>query len=81
MTNRSQRVRFGESVSKERILNTGAPQGCVLSPILFSLLTSDFTCSSTSSCRAVKYADDTCIIGLIKNNDETDYRNTVADFV
>ena len=62
-------------------MNTGAPQGCVLSPILFSFLTSDFVSSPTSSCRVVKYADDTCIIGLVKNNDEAEYRNTVSNFV
>ena len=81
MTNRVQQVRFGNVMSQARRLSTGTPQGCVLSPILYTLLTSDFSCSTASSCHVVKYADDTCIIGLITNNDEVAYWDTVDKFV
>ena len=79
MSNRSQRVRLGEVFSDSRTLNVGAPQGCVLSPILFTLLTSDSPVSP--SCHTVKYADDTCIVGLISDNEETMYRECVDNFV
>ncbi len=58
-------------------LNTGAPQGCVLSPLLYSLYTHD--CAATHSSNViVKFADDTTVIGLITDNDETAYRAEVS---
>ena len=36
---RPQVVRVGNNISTSLILNTGAPQGCVLSPLLYSLFT------------------------------------------
>ncbi len=37
LTGRSQVVRMGNNTSSPLILNTGAPQGCVLSPLLYSV--------------------------------------------
>ncbi|KAI3358424.1 hypothetical protein L3Q82_014857, partial [Scortum barcoo] len=52
------------------------PKGCVLSPLLFTLLTHD--CSAIHpSCLIVKFADDTAVVGRIANNDESDYRQEV----
>ncbi|KAK3545389.1 hypothetical protein QTP70_006285 [Hemibagrus guttatus] len=39
LTGRPQSVRIGNSISSTTTLSTGAPQGCVLSPLLFTLLT------------------------------------------
>jgi gmma-aminobutyric acid receptor subunit gamma len=41
LTGRPQVVRVGSNTSATLILNTGAPQGCVLSPLLYSLFTHD----------------------------------------
>ncbi|XP_043573093.1 probable E3 SUMO-protein ligase RNF212 [Chiloscyllium plagiosum] len=41
LTGRPQSVRIGNSISNTIRLSTGAPQGCVLSPLLFTLLCSN----------------------------------------
>jgi hypothetical protein len=41
LTGHPQVIRVGNNTSAMLILNTGAPQGCVLSPLLYSLFTHD----------------------------------------
>ncbi len=57
LTGRPQAVRVGSNTSSTITLNTGAPQGCVLSPLLFTLLTHDCTPSHNSNL-FIKFADD-----------------------
>ena len=59
------------------LLNTGAPQGCVFSPLLYSLFTHDCMARHDSN-TIVKFADDT-VVGLITDNNETAYREEVRD--
>ena len=79
LSGRIQSVRAGSHRSRPIITNVGAPQGCVLSPVLFSLYTSDCT-SKTSSCSILKYADDTVITGYLCN-DPDEYLSQVNEFV
>ncbi len=69
-------VKVGQFTSNSITLNIGAPQGCVLSPLLYSLYTHDCV-SSHSSTSIIKFADDTVVLGLISNNDEAAYLDEV----
>ncbi|KAK3552123.1 hypothetical protein QTP86_000860 [Hemibagrus guttatus] len=71
LTNGPRSVRLGNRISSTLILNTGIPQGCVLSPLLYSLFTHD--CVSRHNSNIIKYADDTTVVGQISNNDESAY--------
>ncbi len=77
LTRRPQSVLVGHNTSSTTTLSTGAPQGCVLSPLLFTLLTHDCTAKFSSN-HIIKFADDTSVVGLISNNDEMHYREEVA---
>ncbi len=78
LTDTQQVVRLGKFSSSTRKISTGAPQGCVLSPLLFSLYTNDCT-SKDLSVKLLKFADDTTLIGLIQNGDKSAYRQEVKE--
>ncbi len=69
-------MKVGQFTSNSITLNVGAQQGCVLSPLLYSLYTHDCV-PSHSSTYIVKFANDTVVLGLISNNDETAYLDEV----
>ena len=58
LTGRPQVVRVGNNTSATLILNTGAPQWCVLSPFLSSLFTHGCVAKHDSK-TIIKFADDT----------------------
>ncbi len=78
LTDRQQLVRLGKFSSSTCTTSTGAPQGCVLSPLLFSLYTNDCT-PKDPSVKLLKFADDTTLIGLIQDGDESAYRQEVKE--
>ncbi len=70
LTDRQQLVRLGKI--------TGAPQGCFLSPLLFSLYTNDCI-SKDPSVKLLKFTDNTTLIGLIQDGDESAYRQEIIE--
>jgi len=79
LTDRLQYVKYQNTQSEILSTNTGAPQGCVLSPILFTLYTSDCRCIN-ENCQLFKYADDTALVSQCVNDDR-EYRQDVQMFV
>ncbi|KAK3529298.1 hypothetical protein QTP70_027735, partial [Hemibagrus guttatus] len=69
-----QAVRMGRHVSASLTVSTGAPQGCVLSPLLYSLYMYD--CVATT---IIKFADDTIVVGLISDNNDTAYLEEIRN--
>jgi gmma-aminobutyric acid receptor subunit gamma/cGMP-dependent protein kinase 2 len=76
LTSRPQVVKVGNNISPLLSVNTGVPQGCVLSSLLYSLFTHDGVAMHTSN-SIIKFADDTTVVGLFTNNDETPYTEKV----
>ena len=80
LTNRTQYVKFQNIVSNIIVTNTGSPQGCVLSPVLFTIYTNECQINEPNI-KLIKFADDSCLEGLISNaNDEIVYKNSIDHF-
>ncbi|XP_010795062.1 3-hydroxyisobutyryl-CoA hydrolase, mitochondrial-like [Notothenia coriiceps] len=80
LTARPQYVKLQNNTSDIILSSTGAPQGTVLSPFLFTVYTSDFRhCSH--SCHLQKFSDDSAIVGCIIRDQEAEYRSVVDSFV
>lgn len=80
LTNRPQYVRTLGCVSDRIICSTGAPQGTVLAPFLFTIYTADFSYNSIN-CFLQKFSVDSEIVGLISDGDDKEYRELTRDFV
>ena len=66
-------MRTRDCVSDTVVYSTGAPQGTVLAPFLFTLHTADFS-YNTPTCHLQKFSDDSAIVGLITEGDDREYR-------
>ena len=82
LTSRTQYVylRASNTKSEVKISNTGAPQGTVLAPFLFTVYTSDIR-STSDNCYLIKFADDTALLGLIQKDNHDSYLKQVDLFV
>ncbi|KAL0150358.1 hypothetical protein M9458_054360 [Cirrhinus mrigala] len=88
LTDRQQLVRLGKFTSHSRTTSTGAPQGCVLSPLLFSLYTNDCTSkdsfttphSSASSVTEIKEEVKELAVWCSHNNLELKTVEMTVDF-
>ena len=78
--NRPKYVWLCNCVSDVVLSSRGAPQGTVLSPLLFSLYTSDFKYNS-DHCHIQKFSDDTAIIVCVSDENDQEYRGVISDFV
>ncbi|KAK3539680.1 hypothetical protein QTP70_011539 [Hemibagrus guttatus] len=80
---RREQERSGEIMrDKETMVacNTGAPQGTVLSLLLFTLYTSDFS-YNTNTCHLQKFSDDSAVVGCVSDGNEQEYKDVIKDFV
>ncbi len=80
LTERPQSVRMGLHNSSTLTISTGVPQGCVLSPFLFSLYTHDCIPLHNNN-TIIKFADDTTVVGLITRGDESAYREEIKKLI
>ncbi len=80
LIDRPQYVRRDGQTSDTILTKTGAPQGTVLAPFLFSLFTADYRCDD-DECFLQKYADNSALVSLIINSEEQRYQEEVDKFV
>ena len=74
-----QQVRLNNTTFSVKVVSTGSPQGCVLSPFLFILYTND--CRSIRPNRYfIKFSDDTALLRLL-SKDEVDHGTVLNEFV
>lgn len=69
LTDRRQQMKLDHITSNTLASSTSIPQGCVLSPLLFSLYTNDCI-SEDPSVKLLKFPDIT-VIGFIQDGDES----------
>ena len=79
LTHRRQHVKLNDSLSELVQINTGAPQGCVLSPTLYTIYTNDYR-SHKNNTILITFADDSTIQGLLCDSEDC-YFEEVKCFV
>ena len=80
LTNRLQYLWLNGVLSSLICTKTGAPQGTVLAPCLFSLYTADWR-STDEWCSLVAFVDDTELVGKISNDEDALYHKQIENFL
>ena len=80
LTQRTQTVISCGDVSTPAITSVGSPQGCVLSPILFSLYVETMA-TTLNNFSILKYADDTIILEYINRGENSNLQVQVNNIV
>ncbi len=79
LTDRIQRVFVNDHMTHAIISNTGSPQGCVLSPLLFMMYT-DSCRSSQQGSFLVKFSDDTALLSPLQDP-QSDHSCALNSFI
>ena len=77
LTNRTQRVRIGSSLSAPLSLVSGVPQGGILSPIVFTIYTADMELWLKKNSKLFNFADDTTT--NTKGKNETKIKSSLEE--
>jgi len=81
LTNRTQYVKVHQAASDPKSISTGAPQGCVSSPVLFTIYTNECVSKHLHN-YIVKFSDDTAKLSLLyRDQDTVSYRSEIKQFV
>ena len=77
LTDRTQQVKINTTFSDTLTINTGVPQGCVSSPLLFTLYTNECR-NHHSNNHIIKFSDDTVILSLLtEDSDASVYQSEI----
>lgn len=77
LTGRTQQVRINSTLSDTLTIHTGVPQGCVSSPLLFTLYTNECRSHHTNN-YIIKFSDDTVILSLLmQDSDASVYQSEI----
>ena len=81
LRDRTQTVCVNSVKSNALILNTRAPQGCVLSPILFSIYTNE-NMPNTTTLTLINFADDVALVARLKDEQSlSSYFNFIGHLI
>ena len=69
LSNRTQHVSVCSTISDEKPVTSGVPQGSVMGPLLFLLYVSDLQANKTTQAKMPKFADDVELYRVVENVD------------